>query len=204
MVKTIDSENAQLGLVIPYTPYKKQNIISYTVGTYENGTPKLTIYKYASDSNAIGTMQLNSLTEQDENIYREIEKLKVTGTKITKNTIVVPIENTLLYVQSIYQQYTNEDNSLPLLKKVVVASGNKFAIGNNIEEAINNLLSQSAFDIEIESTETIEETIKAIIKANENLEKSNNSNDWEMIGKDMKKLQELIKKLDLLVKNNKE
>ena len=46
--------------------------------------------------------------------------------------------------------------------------------------------------------------IKAIIKANENLEKSNNSNDWEMIGKDMKKLQELIKKLDLLVKNNKE
>ena len=118
--------------------------------------------------------------------------------------IVVPIENTLLYVQSIYQQYTNEDNSLPLLKKVVVASGNKFAIGNNIEEAINNLLSQSAFDIEIESTETIEETIKAIIKANENLEKSNNSNDWEMIGKDMKKLQELIKKLDLLVKNNKE
>ena len=107
-------------------------------------------------------------------------------------------------MQSIYQQYTNEDNSLPLLKKVVVASGNKFAIGNNIEEAINNLLSQSAFDIEIESTETIEETIKAIIKANENLEKSNNSNDWEMIGKDMKKLQELIKKLDLLVKNNKE
>lgn len=66
------------------------------------------------------------------------------------------------------------------------------------------MLSQSAFDIEIESTETIEETIKAIIKANENLEKSNNSNDWEMIGKDMKKLQELIKKLDLLVKNNKE
>ena len=107
-------------------------------------------------------------------------------------------------MQLIYQQYTNEDNSLPLLKKVVVASGNKFAIGNNIEEAINNLLSQSAFDIEIESTETIEETIKAIIKANENLEKSNNSNDWEMIGKDMKKLQELIKKLDLLVKNNKE
>ena len=98
--------------------------------------------------------------------------------------------------------YANDN--LPLLKKVVVASGNKFAIGNNIEEAINNLLSQSAFDIEIESTETIEETIKAIIKANENLEKSNNSNDWEMIGKDMKKLQELIKKLDLLVKNNKE
>ena len=181
-------------------PYKKQNIISYAIGTYENGIPKLTIYKYTSDSNVIGTMQLNNLTEQDTNISKEIDKLKVTGTKITKRTIVVPIEDTLLYVQSIYQQYTNEDNSLPLLKKVVVASGNKFAIGDNIEEAINNLLSQSAFNIEIESTETINETIEAIIKANENLEKSNNSNDWEMIGKDMKKLQELIKTLEELVK----
>ncbi len=200
MVKTIDSEKSQLGLVLPYTPYKKTNIISYTVGTYENGIPKLTIYKYAPDSNVIGTMQLNTLTEQDENISKEIEKLNTTGAKITKRTIVVPIENTLLYVQSIYQQYTNEDNSLPLLKKVVVASGNKFAIGNTIEEAIDNLLSQSAFNIEIESTENINETIKAIIKANENLEKSNNSNDWEMIGKDMKKIQELIKKLEILAK----
>ena len=56
-----------------------------------------------------------------ENVFeifgKEIDKLKVTGTKITKRTIVVPIEDTLLYVQSIYQQYTNEDNSLPLLKK---------------------------------------------------------------------------------------
>ena len=200
MVKPVDSETTKLGLVIPYTPYKKQNIISYAIGTYENGIPKLTIYKYTSDSNVIGTMQLNNLTEQDTNISKEIDKLKVTGTKITKRTIVFPIEDTLLYVQSIYQQYTNEDNSLPLLKKVVVASGNKFAIGDNIEEAINNLLSQSAFNIEIESTETINETIEAIIKANENLEKSNNSNDWEMIGKDMKKLQELIKTLEELVK----
>ena len=38
------------------------------------------------------------------------------------------------------------------------------------------------------------------LTANENLEKSNNSNDWEMIGKDLKKLQELIKTLEELVK----
>ena len=56
------------------------------------------------------------------------------------------------------------------------------------------MLSQSAFDIEIESTETIEETIKAIIKANENLEKSNNSNDWEMIGKRYEKITRTNKK----------
>ena len=51
----------------------------------------------------------------------------------------------------------------------------------------------------IENTDTIEELTEAIIKANKNLSASNESNDWEMIGKDIKKLQELIKKLETLV-----
>ena len=36
-------------------------------------------------------------------------------------------------------------------------------------------------------------------KANENLKQSNENNNWEMIGKDMGKLQELINKLEVLV-----
>ena len=36
------------------------------------------------------------------------------------------------------------------------------------------------------------------IKANKNLEQSNGNNDWEMMGKDVKKLQELIKTLEQL------
>ena len=50
----------------------------------KNGIPKLTIYKYTSDSNVIGTMQLNNLTEQDTNISKEIDKLKSNGNKDNK------------------------------------------------------------------------------------------------------------------------
>ena len=81
-------------------------------------------------------MQLDTQIEQDETISKEIESLNVTGTKITKNMIIVPINNTLLYVEPIYQQYINETDSLPILKKVVVASGNKVAIGNTFKRSI--------------------------------------------------------------------
>ena len=93
--------------------------------------------------------------------------------------VVVPINNTLLYVEPIYQQYMNEENSTPILKKVIVASGNKVAIGNDITEALKNLVSQSAVDIEVEDTETIEGLIQAIVKANNNLKQSNSNNNWE-------------------------
>ena len=204
-VKTINNNKEELGLILPYTLYGKQNLISYTVGTCDtDGNTNLKIYKYQANSNVLGPMQLDTQLEEDENIQKEIQALNVTGTKITKNVIVVPLDNTILYVEPIYTQYINEKNSLPTLKKVVVASGTKVAIGNNLKEALTNLVSKYAVDIEIENTDTIEDMIQTIIKANKNLSTSNESNDWEMIGKDVKKLQELIDKLEVLVNEENE
>ena len=104
----------------------------------------------------------------------------------------------------IYQQYINEENSTPILKKVVVASGNKVAIGDNIKEALNNLVSQYAVDIEIESTESIEDIMSAIVKVNNELKQSSGNSNWEMMGKDISRLQELINKLETMLKDNNE
>ena len=52
--------------------------------------------------------------------------LSTTGTRLTKQMIVVPINNTLLYVEPIYQTMLNE-SEVPILRKVIVASGNKVA-----------------------------------------------------------------------------
>lgn len=164
----------------------------------------MTLYKFPDDSNVLGPMQLDTQIEQDERISKEIESLNVNGTKITKNMIIVPIDNTLLYIEPIYQQYINEENALPTLKKIVVASGNKVAIGNNLKEALTNLVSQYAVDIEVENTDSVEDLVTAIIKANKNLQTSTDNSDWEMMGKDMKKLQELITKLEVVQKEEKE
>ena len=90
---------------------------------------------------------------------------------------IIPINNTVLYVETIYQTRVNEPNTPTALKKVIVASGTKVAIGDTLREAITNLLSQSAVNIEITNTEDIEGMIQAIINANKNLKESNNRND---------------------------
>ena len=193
MVKTSDGE--QLGLVQIYTPDEKQNIISYLVGSNSNGNNELKLYKFSADSNIVGPMQLDKQLEEDEAISSELKSLNVTGTKLTKQMIAVPNNNTILYVEPIYQTMLNE-SEVPVLKKVVVASGNKVAIGDNLTKALENLLSKYAVDIEVENTDDVEGLIEAIIKANKNLTQSNENNDWEMMGKDIKKVQELIDSLE--------
>ncbi len=195
MVKRNDEE--QIGLIQAYTPNEKQNIISYLVGTSDKGKNSLYLYKFSQDSNVVGPMQLQEQIEQDEAISKEIETLNTTGTRVTKNMIVVPLENTILYVEPIYQTKLNE-SPIPLLKKIVVSSGNKVAIGDTLEKALSNLLSTYAVNIEVENTEDIESLIQSIIKANNNLIESNKNDDWEMVGKDIQRLQDLIKSLEKL------
>ena len=193
MVKTNDGE--KMGLMQIYTPDEKQNLISYLVGSTNGATNELKLYKFSADSNIVGPMQLDKQIEEDEAISAELETLNTTRTKLTKQMIIVPIKNTLLYVEPIYQTMLNE-SEVPVLKKVIVASGNKVAIGNSLSNALENLLSKYAVDIEVENTEDVEGLIEAIIKANENLTNSNNNNDWEMMGKDVQKLQDLITSLE--------
>lgn len=186
----------EVGLIQIYTPDSKQNLISYLVGTTEGSANKLKLYKFSQDSNILGPMQLDNQIEQDELISSEIKALNTTGTRVTKDMVVVPINNTLLYVESIYQTMLNEESKIPMLKKIVVASGNKVAIGNNLEEALKNMLSKEASNIEVENTDDIDGLIDAIVKANKNLSESTNNKDWELMGSDIKKLQSLIDSLE--------
>ena len=186
----------EIGLIQIYTPKTKQNLISYLVGTTDGYTNKLKLYKFSQDSNILGPMQLDNQIEQDEFISSEIKALNTTGTRVTKNMIVVPVNNTLLYVEPIYQTMLNEESKIPTLKKIVVASGNKVAIGNNLKEALKNLLSKDALNIEVENTDDIDGLIDAIVKANKNLSESTSNNNWELMGSDIKKLQSLIDSLE--------
>ena len=199
-VKNPNSDKAEFGLVQMYTQDTKSNIISYLVGTCNGTECKLKIYKYPTDSNILGPTQLDNQIEQDETISAELSAINVTGSKISKDMKIIPINNTVLYVETIYQTMANEPNQPTTLKKVIVASGTKVAIGDTLSEAIANLLSQSAVSIDVNNTEDIDGMIQAIIDANKNLTESNDRNDWEMMGSDLKKLQELIESLDKMVK----
>ena len=196
-----NGDGEEVGLVQIYTPSSKQNLISYLVGTTNGSNNVLKLYKFSEDSNILGPMQLDKQLEQDETISLAINALNTTGTKVTKDIVVVPVNNTLLYVESIYQTMLNEEVKVPALKKIVVASGNKVAMGNNLKEALQNLLSKDASNIEVENTDDIDGVIDALVKANKNLSESTSNNDWELVGSDIKKVQGLIDTLEKLKKH---
>ena len=79
--------------------------------------------------------------------------------------------------------------------------GNKVAIGENLELALENLISDKNFvKLEYVDMEDIEQVIDSIIEANENFKESVDSGDMEMMGKDLSTLQILLDQLEVLRK----
>lgn len=197
--QTIEEDGKEkTGLIQIYTPENKQNIISYLIGTTEGGNNKLKLYRFSQDSSILGPMQLDNQIEQDETMSATIEALNTPGARVTKRMIILPVQDTLLYVEPIYQTTLNEKPRTPVIKKIVVSAGNKVAIGDNLSLALNNLRSQDASNINVENTDNMDDLIDSIIKANKNLTDSTKNNNWELMGSDMEKLQSLIDSLEKL------
>ena len=204
LVNTIDSAEPELGLMVTYNKAGKQSTTAYLVGTVENGENQLTLYKFDSNTSIAGISQVNNQIDQDEIISKELENLNTTGTKLIREMEIVPLENTLLYIERVYQVMLNDDEAIPALKKVIVASGNVLAMGNNLDEAISNLYTDYSIELDLYDAEDMDSLIDSIIKANNNLKESMNSNNFEMVGKDLTSLENLIEQLEVLQKKNKE
>lgn len=198
MLKLPNSTTSNFGIVSTYTKSGKESLTSYLVGTCENGKTKLSLYKFSAESSIIGVSQLNSLIEENESISSVLKSLDVSGVDMVKDIIIVPIGNSLLYVEPVYQVRLNELET-QILKKVIVSSGNKVAIGDTLEDAMKNLLSENnSVKLEYVDMEDINQVIDSIVEANSNLKESLKSQDLEMLGKDLDTLQTLLDQLEVL------
>lgn len=153
MFKLPGQEKAEFSIVLPYTPKEKANMTALLVGRsdYEN-YGKMLIYRFPKDKTIEGPMMIESRIDQDSTISPQFTLWGQEGSSVLRgNVIVVPIGDSLLYVEPIYLQADNE-NSIPEMKRVIVAYNNKIVMENNLEDSLKSLFNQ-ADDPAFEATE---------------------------------------------------
>ena len=200
---TILKEGTDLkpAIITTYTPEKRKNIVSYLVGQSENGVNKLTMYRY-NEKSELSLSFIDTQIEKDEKVQKELRELTTLGTELKTVRILLPYENTTLYIKTIYQVFLNED-SVPVLKKVIVANKGKVGIGNNLKEAMQRMLTENAIDIDVRDLANEDELKDAIIKQNKTLKDVIKQGDFEYTGKDIQKLIKLVDQLEEVSKEKK-
>jgi hypothetical protein len=87
-----------------------------------------------------GPMQIAARVNQDQTISKDLSLWDQHGSSVLRGqTLVLPIDNSFLYVEPIY---ITSQTSMPQLKKVALAMGDKLAYADTYDQALAQLIEE--------------------------------------------------------------
>lgn len=210
MFKLPDEEKEEFLLTVPYTPSQKNNMTALFVARNDGDNyGKLFIYKLPKQKTIEGPMMIETRIDQDSTISPQLTLWGQKGSEVLRgNLLVIPVENSLLYVEPIYLKADNE-NSLPEVKRVIVAYKDKIVMEETLELALSKIFGETTpttpvgdkddaddtTDINIEDS-----TVNAlIIEANDLFTKSKEASrngEWSKYGEYIDRLEQILNKLN--------
>ncbi|MGY6529157.1 MAG: UPF0182 family protein [Cyanobacterium sp.] len=126
-------------LLHPYTPVSRPNLIAWLAARSDGENyGKLLLYQFPKQELVFGPDQIEALINQDPLISGQISLWNRQGSKaIQGNLLVIPIEQSLLYVEPVYLEA--DQNSIPALTRVIVVYDNRIVMANSLQEAIDGV-----------------------------------------------------------------
>ena len=143
MVALPDGEDAEFVIMRAFVPLDKDDarkeLAAYMVGRSDGDQyGELMVYRPPS-SNFDGPALAEERIRNDEEVASLQTLLSQRGSNVLfGELLLVPIENSILYVRPLYVQ-AEGDNTVPELERVIVAVGEKVVMANSLQEALEEL-----------------------------------------------------------------
>ncbi len=138
------SDTPEFLLMTTFTPRNKDNLIGLMVARCDGAAlGQLHFLQLSKQQLIFGPMQIEARINQDQVISKDLTLWNQQGSQVLRGQmLVLPVENTLVYVEPIYIQAA--EARMPQLKKVVVAMGNRLIYADTYEDAVAQLTGQQA------------------------------------------------------------
>lgn len=197
------SEEVEFVLVQPYTAYKKNNLVSWFAARNDGENyGKLVIYTFPKQRLIYGPMQIESRIDQDSVISSQLSLWERQGSSVVRgNLMVIPIKDSLLYVEPLYLQSENA-NALPEVKQIILAYGEEIVMEQTLEAGLKRIFGYENDDSDDEDKESptyTDDIFKLISTANELYNSSQNNlrlGKWEEYGNDLEELEKVLNKME--------
>jgi uncharacterized membrane protein (UPF0182 family) len=197
IMKIPGEEKEEFILMQPFTPRNKNNMIAWM---YARSDPehygKLGVFKFPKQELIFGPMQIEALIDQDSQISEQLTLWGQVGSRVIRgNLLVIPIENSILYVEPLY--LLAEESQLPQLERVIIAFGDQIVMEENLEDALSTIfgvLAESSdlpSDLELTEDGVASKALEIYGRALEDLK----DGDWEGFGENLEALETELKRL---------
>jgi uncharacterized membrane protein (UPF0182 family) len=189
---------------IPYTPRDKKNITGLLVARNDGENyGELVLYQLPKSKLVYGPEQIEAQIDQNDTIAKEFSLWKNSGSTYTRgNLFVIPIEQSLVYVEPVYLEATS--SSMPEVRRVIVAYDDRIAYESTLSAALDSLFGQGASSEDDDrggstgaqiDVMTPDELILQANDAFERAEEAQRSGDWARYGRELQNLREYLTRL---------
>jgi len=154
------AEKVGFFLITPLVPRGKQNMIAWFVAHSDpEDYGKLEVFKLSKQELIYGPMQIEARIDQDTEISQLLTLWGQQGSEVIRgNLIILPIEESFLYIEPIYLK-ASASGALPQLKRVIVAYGDEIAMEKTLEEALTAIFKGKIEEVGIKTKEILQEKI---------------------------------------------
>jgi uncharacterized membrane protein (UPF0182 family) len=130
-------------LTQPFTPNNKDNMIAWLAARSDGENyGQLVAYRFPKQELVYGPLQIEARIDQDPEISAQITLWNQSGSQVIRgNLLLLPIDNSPLYVEPLYLQAIN--GQIPELKRVIVVSGDEVIMRETLAESLQALFDQT-------------------------------------------------------------
>jgi uncharacterized membrane protein (UPF0182 family) len=192
LMKLPGSDELQYLLMEPFTPQNRDNMVAWMAARCdfpEYG--KILVYRLPKDKLVLGPMQIEAMIDQNPTISGQLSLWDQKGSKVTRgNLIVIPIENSFMYVEPVY--LTAEGTNIPQLKRIIVISGDSVVMEPTLDGALDALFGVKQPTEEAAQAPSRQPELSQARKQLEEAQKAIQKGDWEEFGKAMDVLKRML------------
>ncbi|MGH6889826.1 MAG: UPF0182 family protein [Rhizomicrobium sp.] len=123
-------------LMLPMVPSQRENMIAWLAARCDRpGYGKLIVYEFPKEKLVYGPYQIEALINQNTEVSQQITLWNQSGSRVIRgNLLVVPIENSILYVTPLYLRA--QSGQMPELKRVIAVYGDRVVMEKTLADAL--------------------------------------------------------------------
>ena len=123
-------------LMLPMVPRNRDNMIAWLAARCDGSNyGKVIEFAFSKEKLIYGPAQVEARIDQDTTISQQLSLWNQTGSRVIRgNLLVIPIEDTLLYVEPLY--LSAESRQLPELKRLIASTGDRVVMATDVQSLL--------------------------------------------------------------------
>ena len=152
-------EQSEFMLMLPLTPTGKDNLIAWLYADSDGEDyGEMGVLQFSKQELVYGPRQIEARIDQDPLISQQLSLWNQRGSQVIRgNTMVIPVEGGLVYVEPIFLQA--ENGRMPELKRIIVAHGSQIAMQETFAGALAQVFGEAGAVVQQDGTTGEEGTL---------------------------------------------